>query len=228
MPAYNLDESIADNIRRVAGVCRELKPSQIVVIDDGSTDHTRERAEEAAALLPNVTVVGYDLNRGKGAALKEGCRHAEGDTIVFLDSDLDIPPEQLPAFLTTFDESQADVIVGAKRRSMTVGRYPALRKVLSLVFSMVNRILFRLPISETQTGLKAFRRQLLWPAIDELETTGYAFDIELLVHIHKRGGTLSEAPVTLSEGSAGSVTVSNLAAMARDTLSIWWRSLRRE
>ena len=179
-----------------------------------------------AGTVPDVLVVGYDQNRGKGAALKEGFRHAEGDTIVFLDSDLDIPPEQLPGFLTRFDESQADVIVGAKRRSMTAGRYPVLRKVLSLVFSTVNRVLFRLPISETQTGLKAFRRQVLWPAIDELETTGYAFDIELLVRIHKRGGTLAEAPVSLSEGSAGKVTVSGLLAMARDTLSIWWRSLR--
>ena len=224
MPAYRLESTIADNIDRVVAVVASWDDSEIIVIDDGSPDDTRGFAEKAAAHSDLVSVVGYAMNRGKGAALKEGFKHAMGDTIVFLDSDLDLPPEQLPQFLDAFRAANVDALVGAKRVAMVSGRYPALRKFLSLAFAAINRLLLRLPVRETQTGLKAFRRSALEQTLPQLETERYAFDLELLVRIRKAGGTMTEAPVSLSPGSSSGLSLAILWEMGRDTLKIWFRS----
>jgi glycosyltransferase involved in cell wall biosynthesis len=224
MPAYQLESTIADNIDRVAAVVGSWEDSEIIVIDDGSPDDTRGFAEKAAARSDFVAVVGYAGNRGKGGALKEGFKVAIGDTIVFLDSDLDLPPEQLPEFLDAFHKADVDALVGAKRAAMVSGRYPVLRKFLSLGFAAVNRWLLRLPVRETQTGLKAFRRDVLEQTLPELETERYAFDLELLVRIRKIGGTMAEAPVRLAPGSSSGLSLATLWEMGRDTLRIWLRS----
>lgn len=226
MPAYQLEATIADNVERVAAVVADWEMPEIIVIDDGSTDDTRGFAEKAATAVGIASVVGYGTNRGKGAALKEGFLYSTGDTVIFLDADLDLPPEQLPGLLDAFYASGVDVLVGAKRTAMVPGRYPAMRKVLSMIFAGVNRILFRLPVRETQTGLKVFRRDALEDALPRLETNRYAFDLELLARIRKAGGTMTEAPVTLAPGSSGGLSLSTLWEMGRDTIKIWVRSLR--
>lgn len=226
MPVYQLESEIAANIDRVANVVADWPSAEIIVIDDGCTDGTRRAAEEAAAAHSRVSVLGYPVNRGKGGALKEGFRHVTGDVIVFLDSDLDLPPEQLPAFLGEFARLDVDALVGAKRGSMTSGRYPLLRRILSTVFAMVNRVLFRLPVRETQTGLKVFKRTALEETLPKLDTAGYTFDLELLARIRKAGGSMAEAPVILAKGSSQGLSVSTLWEMGRDTLKIWGRSLR--
>ena len=226
MPAHQLESSIADNIERVVAVVSDWERPEVIVIDDGSTDDTRGFAKKAAAGSDVVTVVGYDINRGKGGALQEGFKHAEGDTIVFLDADLDLPPEQLPAFLAEFHEQDVDALVGAKRGAMVPGRYPALRRLLSVAFAAVNRVLFRLPLKETQTGLKVFKRQALEVTLPQLQTVRYAFDLELLVRIRKAGGTMAEAPVALAPDSSSGLSLSTLWEMGKDTILIWLRSLR--
>lgn len=224
MPAYQLEPVIADNIDRVVAVVDSWTGVEVIIIDDGSTDDTRGFAEKAASCHESVSVVGYPTNRGKGGALKEGFQHATGDTIVFLDADLDLPPEQLPAFLTEFEHQSVDALVGAKRTAMAPGRYPALRRVLSLAFAAVNRLLFRLPVHETQTGLKAFKRSALQNTLPALDTLGYTFDLELLIRIRKAGGSLAEAPVALAPGSSSGLSLSTLWEMGWDTLRIWVRS----
>lgn len=226
MPAYQLEATIGDNIERVAAVIADWEMPEIIVIDDGSTDDTRGFAEKASTTAGIVSVAGYAVNRGKGGALKEGFSYATGQTIIFLDADLDLPPEQLPHLLDTFYASGVDALVGAKRSAMTPGRYPTLRRMLSLAFSTVNRVLFRLPVRETQTGLKVFRRQALENTLPQLETDRYAFDLELLVRIRKAGGTMAEEPVTLAPGSSGGLSLGTLWEMGRDTMKIWFRSLR--
>ena len=226
MPAPQLESTIADNIERVAAIVSQWNSSEVIVVDDGSTDDTRGFADKAAAAVDNVLVLGYDVNRGKGGALQEAFAHAEGEIIVFLDADLDLPPEQLPGFLDKFNELGVDALVGAKRAAMVPGRYPALRRILSVAFATVNRILFRLPLRETQTGLKVFKRPALESTLPNLQTLRYAFDLELLVRIRKAGGTMAEAPVTLAPSSSSGLSLGTLWEMGRDTLRIWVRSFR--
>ena len=111
---------------------------------------------------------------------------------------------------------------------MGPGRYPQLRRVLSKTFSGVIRLLFHLPVGETQTGLKAFRRPPLTEVLPNLRVKRYTYDLELLVGLHRRGYTISEAPVELSEGASDSgVSIGTLWEMGRDTLLIWLRTILR-
>jgi glycosyltransferase involved in cell wall biosynthesis len=226
MPAHQLESSIGANVERVAAVVSGWPDAEIIVIDDGSTDDTRGFADKAAATTDTVSVIGYDTNRGKGGALQEGFLQAKGKTIVFLDAALDLPPEQLPGFLDRFHGLGVDALVGAKRSAMVPGRYPTPRRFLSVAFAAMNRLMFRLPVLETQTGLKAFKREALESTLPHLQTLRYAFDLELLVRIRKTGGSMAETPVTLAPGSSSGLSISTLWEMGRDTIMIWLRSLR--
>jgi len=227
MPAYRLAGSIGPDIDRTVAALAPLNDYEIVVVDDGSDDATGAAARAAAKSYSQVSVLSYSTNRGKGAALQSGFETASGATVVFLDGDLDLPPEQVPGFLDEFERQDVDVLVGAKQRAMSPGTYPALRRLLSRIFSTTISILFRLPVSETQTGLKAFRRKPLEDFLPELEVKRYTFDLELLVRMQRAGYRIGEAPVTLAEGaSATGVSLRTLWEMGRDTAATWVRSLR--
>jgi len=226
MPAYQLESTIGDNIDRVVSVVADWPDVEVIVVNDGSSDETGPCIEKAAVRHDCVLAIGYSNNRGKGGALQEAFAHSSHDVVVFLDSDLDLPPEQLPGFLNEFERIGVDTLVGAKRKAMTPGRYPALRRVLSMTFAVVNRILFRLPVRETQTGLKVFRRAVLEDTLPALQTMRYAFDLELLVRIRKAGGSMTESPVALAKGASSGLSISTLWEMGRDTVKIWFRSFR--
>ncbi len=228
LPAFRLGSRIYSNVLRVARALESIDQFQIVVVDDGSPDDTGAEAHRAAAALGDVvSVVSYQPNRGKGAALQEGFAASTGAVVVFLDADLDLPPEQVLDVVAALEGQTADVVVGAKRSSMSRESYPLLRRILSVVFSTTIKILFRLPIAETQTGLKVFRRRVLDAVFEDVETARYAFDLELLVRAHRGGFTITEVPVELAVGAAGvPVTLKTLWEMGRDTLRLWWKVVR--
>lgn len=224
MPAYGLGAEIGANIRSVAAV---LPSAEIVVVDDGSTDQTFVSARQVALEYERVHVLRHETNLGKGAALRTGTRAATGSLIVFLDGDLDLPPGQLPGLLDELARREADVLVGTKRVGMGEGRYPWKRQALSHIFSFVISVLFRLPVSETQTGLKIFRRQVLDAVFADLRIVRYAFDLELLVRAQRAGYRLIEVPVDLRVGaSSAPLRLATLWEMGRDTLRIFWWSIR--
>lgn len=222
LPAYRLGGVIYDNIRRVASAVSEIGAVELVVVDDGSDDSTYHEALRAAQGAPGTSVMRHDKNRGKGEALFTGTRASQGDVIVFLDADLDLPPEQLPAVIGGL--GRADVLVGAKRQSMTSGRYPIARRVLSRIFALCTVGVFRLPVRETQTGLKVLRRAVLDDVLPQMRIHGYAYDLEMLVRAHRAGYVLREVPVDLGAGaSTAPLQAGMLWQMARDTLKLlWW------
>lgn len=221
MPAYQLGDVIERSITEVYESLAKLEP-EVVVVDDGSTDGTADAIERARTRHPDLVFVRLPTNRGKGRALLSGFAQSTGERIVFLDADLDLPPDQVPAFITGLD--RADIVVGTKRASMATGAYPGLRRILSRVFAFATGGVFRLPVSETQTGLKAFRRAVLETIADGVKIDRYAFDIELLVRAHAAGFSMVEMPVRLGGRAAeSSLRLSMMWNLARDTARIaWW------
>lgn len=219
MPSYQLGDEIGPNVRKVLDCLSEVGSHEVVVVDDGSTDGTAGILAELTTGESRVRIVSHDRNRGKGQALISGWEASSGDRIVFLDADLDLPPEQIPDLLTYL--KTADVVVGTKREAMSRRDYPFLRTLLSRLYSMFTSGLFRLPVRETQTGLKVFKRSVLDLVLPQMRIYGYAFDLELLIRADRLGATMVEVPVTLAAAAKESSFRLGMAwELAFDTLRL--------
>ncbi len=220
MPAYRLGSTIAANARRVLAT---LPEAEVLIVDDGSGDGTYEALLPVKAENPNLIPLLHEVNKGKGEALKTGFAASTGDIIVFLDGDLDLLPEQVPEFIARL--SEADIVVGAKRHTMSTENYPLSRRILSRIFAFFTTAIFGLKIRETQTGLKAFKRSALEGVMDKLRLRGYAHDLEMIVRAKVKGATIVEHPAQLSAGGLeASLRLGMVWELARDTLRLlWWR-----
>lgn len=198
LPAFNEADHIANSIHEVHRVlCAFCSDFEIIVVDDGSRDDTLPRAVESAREFCNVHVKPIPHNVGKGWAMREGFYVASGDLIVFLDADLDIHPAQIKLLFNIMESTGADVVIGSKRHPQSKLEYPLSRRLLSAGYFFMVKILFGLPIRDTQTGLKLFRSHVLQDILPCLVVKQFAFDLELLANAHRRGYKIAEAPVIL-------------------------------
>lgn len=158
MPAYNEGGCIFDNIRMTRDIMIEAGIDvEIVAVDDGSSDTTLEEIRRAAKVFGNVVVAGNPYNMGKGRALRSGFEYSSGEIVVFLDADLDLHPSQIKKLIDVIEETPCDVVVTSKHHPESRLDYPFSRKIASLVYYIVIRSMFNLPVRDTQTGLKVFR-----------------------------------------------------------------------
>ncbi|UCD56386.1 MAG: glycosyltransferase family 2 protein [Candidatus Hydrogenedentota bacterium] len=198
MPAHDEGTGIYGNIGETLKVLRGGgRDYEIIVIDDGSSDNTYEEAARFAADNPCVKLIRNHTNLGKGNALREGFGISSGNLVVFIDADLDLHPSQLQVFFDFLRSENADVVIGSKRHPQSKLYYPFHRKVVSAVYFFLVKLMFRLPIHDTQTGLKLFKREVLERVFPQMLVKKFAFDLELLVLAHKYGFKIAEAPVVV-------------------------------
>lgn len=200
MPAYNEAHSIAENVCETVETMRGLGMDfEILVVDDGSLDGTHTAAIKALRAYPDrVRIVRCRLNQGKGNALICGTSYAKGDHVAFLDADMDLHPEQLESFFTVMKSRGADVVIGSKFHPQSKVEYPRLRRIYSFFYFMLVRSLFGLPVRDTQTGIKLFRREVLEHVLPRVLVKRFAFDLELLANVHHFGYRIVEAPVVVN------------------------------
>lgn len=198
---------------------------EVIIVDDGSEDGTAELARAVADEYPTVRVVGHEVNRGKGSALIRGADAAVGDLVLFMDADLEVHPRQLRLLWQTMEETEADVVIGSKLHPESDIDYPADRRVLSHGYYWLVRVLFRLPVHDTQTGLKLYRRSVLSRALPRLVIKRYAHDLELLVNVHRLGYRIVEAPVVVTRVRPfPRVGIGDAWNVAWDTAAIFYRT----
>lgn len=198
---------------------------EIIVVDDGSADSTSQSL--LIAEFPDATVrfVHYVQNRGKGHALLCGARYARGEYVVFLDADLDLHPDQLPLFFETLELKGADVVVGSKWHPLSNVATRRLRRIYSTCYYLLTRTLFRLPVRDTQVGLKLFRSEALRPVLGRALCKRFAFDLEALVIINRMGFKIAESPVTLTFQRFGNrINMRDVVRMMIDTAAIFYRA----
>jgi glycosyltransferase involved in cell wall biosynthesis len=226
MPAYNEAHSIAENVRETAETMRALGIDfEIVVVDDGSMDGTHEAASGALLSWPDrVRVVRCARNEGKGNALICGTSYSRGDRVAFLDADMDLHPEQLESFFAIMDARRADVVIGSKFHPASKVDYPPLRRVYSFFYYMLVRALFGLPVRDTQTGIKLFKRGVLERVLPRILVKRFAFDLEVLANVHHFGYQIVEAPVTLNfQRVCSRLRLPAVWNVFLDTLAIFYR-----
>jgi glycosyltransferase involved in cell wall biosynthesis len=226
MPAYNEASSIAENVCETVETMHALGIDfEIVVIDDGSMDGTHTAASSVLTRWPEqVRVVRCARNEGKGNALICGASYSKGEHIAFLDADMDLHPEQLARFLEIMDERHAAAVIGSKFHPDSKVDYPPERRVYSFFYYMLVRALFGLPVRDTQTGIKLFKREVLDHVLPRILVKRFAFDLELLANVHHFGYRIVEAPVTLNFTRVCSrLRLAAVWSVFLDTLAIFYR-----
>ncbi len=222
MPAYNegknLEKAVKETMKELKGLDYE-----IVLINDGSEDNTLEVAKKLRESFKEVRVVSYHKNRGKGHALKKGFEKSSGKMIVFFDSDLDIPPSQIKRFLKVLNEGY-DVVIGSKYLPGARVSYSEKRKAFSIWYRTLVKMLLKLDVSDTQVGLKVFRREVLERVFPKILVKKYAFDVELLTVINMYGYKIRELPVKIEHKHFNSsVNYKAILRMFIDTMAVFYR-----
>ncbi|MBI5034283.1 MAG: glycosyltransferase [Chloroflexi bacterium] len=197
VPAFNERNGVVSSLREIATALNGCD-YEIILVDDGSTDDTLVQARQIEAENSRVRVVHYLPNHGKGYALKQGVAHSTGALVAFLDADSDLHPHQLLTFMDALDRAHADVVIGSKLHPDSKLEYPMVRRLVSRSYFFMVHFLFGLPIHDTQTGIKLFRREVLEQVLPNVRIEGFAFDLELLVGAHLFGYKIVEAPIVLN------------------------------
>ena len=227
IPAYNEEEVIVSTIDETVKVLEELNFNfEVIVIDDGSNDNTYIYVQENLKYFNNkVTIKRYGSNEGKGFAIKHGCNYITGDYVLFLDADMDLHPSQINSFLSIIKKEKTDLVLGSKRHKNSVVNYPFTRKILSTGYYFLIKILFGLPVKDTQTGFKLFRSEALKKCISKIVVKKYAFDLELLVILHKYKYKIVEGPIYLKPTRRyyNRIGLKDIYHMFIDTIAIFYR-----
>lgn len=227
MPAYNEEALIYDSIIKTLEIVSAFVPQlEIVAVNDGSSDNTKEEIIRATKADSRVKLVSSEKNHGKGAAIISGVAMAEGDYIAFLDADLELPPGQLKDYIRCMEEKGADIVIGCKLHKDSNIDYPLKRRIMSMGYYIMLRVLFRLHVQDTQTGIKLFKREAIKSVAHLVRTSGFAYDIELLAALNRRGYRIEEMPVQLQyvrEKNSKRIGIGDVLRVFRDTFAIFNR-----
>ena len=227
LPAFNEASHIDAHLRRLARrLDQGQRPFEILVIDDGSGDGTGDAARTVAAEDARIRVLAHERNRGKGRALATGCAAAAQPIVVFYDADLEIPPRDIEPLVARLEAAGADLAIGSKYHADADLDWPLPRRALSRIYHLATAVLFRLPLRDTQTGLKAVRRDVAQDLVPRLRSERFAWDLELILLAHREGLRFVTGPVTVAPSARASrVGLYGALHAGVDTLRIWARDV---
>ena len=189
IPAYNEEKTIGDVISNTISVMEDLRvPYEIIVVDDGSTDNTGRIASGYKA-----TVLSNGKNRGKGYALRKGFKHAQGDIIVTIDSDGAHRPKEIPDLLNPLFNG-TDIVSGSRFLGNHAASTSRLNQVGNWLFNITIMTLTRKRVTDSQTGFRAIKREVLERL--NLESVGYEIETEITVKSLKNGFVFREKPIS--------------------------------
>ena len=211
MPAYNERETIEEMIRRVLAVPIR---TELIVVDDGSKDGTRDILTRLASEL-RFKLVLQPANGGKGSALRRGFQEVTGDLVVIQDADLEYSPEEFPELIELICEGRADVVYGSR----FLGRHRVFlftHYVGNRFLTLVTNVLYNTMLTDMETCYKVMRTEVLRSMT--LESNGFGIEPELTAKIFKRHYRVYEVPITYDgrnydEGKK--ITRSNLRFLRR-------------
>ena len=197
IPVYNESRTIREIIQRVQAVGLA---DEIVVVDDGSTDGTRQVLSELGSagqpLRFSLRVILHEKNQGKGAAVYTGIQNASGDVILVQDADLEYDPRDIPALLKPLQEGIADVVYGS--RFLGGPRRPTMfwHMVANQLLTLMTNILYDTILTDMETGYKLFRRQVV--ANMKIRSRGFDFEPEFTAKVLKMKVRIFEVPITFN------------------------------
>lgn len=202
------------------------RPYEIICVIDGLKDKNDKTFRLAGKeKSKNTAIYFYSKNMGKGYAIRYGMARARGGIIAFIDAGSDLHAKGIGMALEHMKWYGADIIIGSKRHSASKVFYPWQRKLLSYIVQRVTRFFFGLNVSDTQTGLKVFKREVLVKVLPRLIIKRWAFDLEILTVANRLGFTkIYESPVEIKYNFSSNVDSEAVKNFAIDYLAIIYRT----
>jgi glycosyltransferase involved in cell wall biosynthesis len=200
IPAYNESGTIDELVALVQAVPGD---KEIIIVDDASTDGTREILERLGT-QDNISVYYHDLNRGKGAALRTGIQHAAGEMVIIQDADLEYNPNEYPKLIAPIEEGLADVVYGSRFAGGEAHRVLYFwHSVGNRFLTLLSNMFTNLNLTDMEVCYKVFRRDVIQSI--EIEEDRFGFEPEITAKIARMGCRVYEVGVsyrgrTYSEG----------------------------
>jgi dolichyl-phosphate beta-glucosyltransferase len=220
VPAYNEEKRIGDTLRKIINYAdKKLPDYEILVVNDGSKDKTvdvvKRYADSRTRILQNPG------NKGKGYSVKHGMMEAKGDFILFSDSDLATPIEEVEKLINFID--RYDVSFGSRQLRK---KQPILRKFIGRVFTLIVNILAVPGVKDTQCGFKLFRKECAKKIFSMMTMERFSFDVEILFLARKYGYKMKEVPVIWVNKEGSKVhAIKDSYRMLRDIFKVRWNEV---
>lgn len=231
VPAFRQEKTIISDVENLKRIVKQIKyPVEIIFVIDGIVDETLKLLSEKIKRYPNFKILSYRENRGKGYAVRFGMKKSCGEIVGFIDAGMDINPKGLLLAINEIEKGEWDIVIGSKKHPQSKIIYPFLRKLISFVYQKFVKILFHLPVEDTQVGLKIYKREVLNKILPKVSIDGFAFDITMLSLAYKLGYIrIREVPVEVNliqENNSKIMDfgmVESIISMFVDTLKVFYR-----
>ena len=229
IPAYNEERRLPRTLDSIFAYL-QARPyrTEILVVDDGSSDRTREIVNSLQAKYPRMRLVANDRNRGKGFSVRHGMLDARGEIALFTDADLSTPIEEADKLLAALRDQGFDAAIGSRAldRSLIEVHQSATREQAGIFFNRMVRWILAIDFSDTQCGFKAFRTARARFIFEQQRVERFGFDPEILFLAKRNRLRVAEIPVRWSHDTATKVNVAGDGLqMFLELLRIRWNAL---
>jgi glycosyltransferase involved in cell wall biosynthesis len=228
IPSYNEESRLPATLDRIAQYLETYRgTAEVLVVDDGSEDHTASAAEGYRGKIRSLRVVLNGANRGKGYSVRHGMQEARGRIALFTDADLSAPIEEAGKLIEALENN--DVAIGSRAmdRGLITVHESLFREFAGILFNKIVRIILWLPFVDTQCGFKAFRREKCVIIFEQQRIERFGFDPELLYLARHHGLRTVEIPVRWGHSAATKVNMlRDSIQMFIDVFTIRWNALR--
>lgn len=201
IPMYNEEKNVPkaiESLKAFADKYTEDFNFEIIMVNDGSSDHTQEEAEKLAATDERFVITGYEKNKGKGGAVRTGILSSTGDYCVYTDCDLAYGTDAIAGIVKKAISDKSDICIGSRNISKEgYEGYTVARKIISKSYIKLVSVASGFKHSDSQCGIKCYRGDCAREVFAKCTVDGFAFDLEALMIAEKSGYTVTEFPVKI-------------------------------
>lgn len=227
LPAYNEEKRIIPSLeRRHNYLDKQDYNYELLIVNDGSTDSTKELVAEKIKNWPHFKLAGYEINKGKGGAVKQGMLEANGSWRLFMDVDESVPINEIERFWPY--TKNYEIIIGSRyiEGGKITKKQPLIRRFISRGGNLLIQALVAWGIKDTQCGFKLFSEHAAKEIFPMQSMERWSFDMELVAIAKKHGYKIKEVPVVWEEEAGSKVQAAKAAARTlRDLFVIWWNKI---